>query len=390
MSRAKAPEGPRRITTAIPPAQTKDKPTFYVFKSSEDIDPREIVQSLVNGLDPALIAPEMYPHLFPFMTAQEARLRAANPSGAQKLRDSMDYMVNWRPRSDPVTVRVVMEEEIYKPTRQMIKEGLDVALSDGNLSLLEPKLLHFLIPPLTEKRRDSLCSGDYVAAQKADLACRRIREEQLRQDTLDIQEERTGEDSHRLEIAEIQLINIKEKWELMIQQKQAAMREYLANMQAEFANVLSEFDVQFENGPPKNKLKLSAACLDLRFKERHLSYSKRFTEAGKMKKLADAMTNRETKARTEEWTAELLAERQKMMDKENQLEHLREMAWDAIISKMQLDAAAEIAHAEKNVQFQRARKERSTTEVELTKGAKKLPPLSISSTSAAGRVRTAR
>jgi hypothetical protein len=302
----------------------------------------------------------------------------------------MNYMVNWRPPTDSIAARGVEEEEIYKPTRQQIDEGLSTALSGGDLSKLDHNLLHFLIPPLTEKRREALCAGDYVAAQKADAGCRRVREQQMLQETLDIQEEKTGEDSHKLEISEIQLANIREKWEMLIERKRLAMRQSIEKLQADFENKLQTFDQKFVTGPPKGKLKLSPACLDLRFKERQLSYSKRFTEAGRMKQLADAMTENEVRLRTEEWTAELMMERQKLIDKERQIEYVREMAWQGTISKMQLDAAAEIDHAEKNVQWLRARRDKSNTEAEMTKTARKLPPLVTPSVPAPGKARTAR
>jgi hypothetical protein len=286
-------------------------------------------------------------------------------------------MLNWKPPGHAAqTPRApVKEEEVYLPSQSMISEGLSLVFDGGDLSLLDPRLLHFLIPPLREMKQRALEAGDYAAAQRADQGQRNVHNQEAFQATVDLQDEKTQEDSERADIAEIQLENIREKWELLLAQKREQMRQSIAKMQEDFAAALERFDKPFADPPPPSRAKLSPQCLDLRFKEKHLSRSKRFAEASAMKRLADAMEEKEMRQRKEEWIRDLSIERQKMIEKEKRNEFVREMAWQTAITKLEMTAAAEIARAERNAHFLRMKKEKSTNEAELTKTSRKLPPL---------------
>jgi hypothetical protein len=227
------------------------------------------------------------------MRDQEFRLRVPNPTGSQKLHDAIVWMISWRPPGGADTPRAPLkEEEVYMPSQAMIADGLDRVLGGGDLSSLDPRLVHFLIPPLRDMKQRALDAGDYGAAQRADQGQRNVHNQEAFQATVELQDERTHEDSERADVAYIQLQNIREKWELVLQQK------------------------QFGEPPPPSRAKLSPQCLDLRFKEKHLSRSKRFAEASAMKKLADAMEEKEMRQRREEWIRDLTIERQKMIDRE--------------------------------------------------------------------------
>jgi hypothetical protein len=286
-------------------------------------------------------------------------------------------MLNWKPPGQVAeTARAApKEEEVYMPSQGMIADGLDRVLNGGDLSSLDPRLLHFLIAPLREMKQRALDTGDYAAGQRADQGQRNVHNQEVFQATVELQDERTQEDSERADVAEIQLQNIREKWELILEQKREQKRQSIATMQEEFAAELERIDQQFAVPPPPSRAKLSAQCLDLRFKEKHLSRSKRFAEASAMKKLADAMEEKELRQRREEWIRDLTTERQKMIEREKRNEFVREMAWQTTIARLETTAADEIARAEKNAQFLRMKKEKSTNEAEFTKTSRKLLPL---------------
>jgi hypothetical protein len=287
------------------------------------------------------------------------------------------WMLNWKPpgKASETPRAPVKGEEVYLPSQSMISEGVSLVLDGGDLSFLDPRLLRFLIPPLREMKQRALEAGNYAAAQRADQGQRNVHNQEAFQATVDLQDGQTQKHSERAEVAEIQLENIREKWELLLTQKKEQMRQSIATMQEEFAVALERFDRQFEEPPPPARIKLSPQCLDLRFKEKHLSRSKRFAEASAMKRLADAMEETEMKQRRDEWIRDLSVERQKMIEKEKRNEFVREMAWQTAITKLEMTAADEIARAERNAQFLRMKKEKSTNEAELTKTSRKLPPL---------------
>jgi hypothetical protein len=126
----------------------------------------------------------------------------------------------------------------------------------------------------------------------------------------------------------------------------------------------AEFRERIEEELPREKEKLSAATLDLRFRAKSLSASKRFAEAVVVKKLADDAAEKERTENRAERIAELAAERKKMTERHKKEVFVKEMAWQATISKMQMAAADEIRHAERTVMMLRARKSQQ-----------KLPPL---------------
>ena len=385
----KAPEGPRTVAAAPVRRRKPRKPPVYLYKATPTPDYRDIVLSLTNGLSPDLIDPSLYGDIYPMLQSQEVRLRAMNPPAANRLRSAMEYMCNWRPPDEPV-VREVPEEDLYLPSQQMIDDGVARAMTGGDLSSIDPRLLQFLIPPLREEKRKALEAGDYKAAQRADIGARNVMSQSCLQEVIEQQDEKKSETEHKLEVAKIQLENVKEKWELLLEQKRQQMEVAMAQMQEDFQREMDEFDEQFDGEPPPQRMKFSAVCLDLRAKEKHLVNSKRFKEAREMRKEVSAIEERERQQRKEEWLNDLMIERQKLIEKEKQRVFAREMAWQSAISKMELSANQEIQHAQKTVNILQQKLDKSNAEAEFTKTQRKLPRLMLKAPPLSPRGRTVR
>lgn len=387
--RVKAPEGPRTVAAAPVRHRKPRKPPVYLYKAGPAPDIRDIILNLTNGLSPELIDPDLYPEILPHMQAQEIRLRVQNPPAATRMRASIDYMINWRPPDEPV-VREVPEEDLYLPSQHMIDDGVERAMTGADLSPLDPRLLQFLIPPLREERRRALEVGDYKTAKQADIGVRNVLSQSCLQEVIEQQDERIHDTAQKLEVAKIQLENVKEKWQLLLERKREEMDMAMAQMQEDFEREMEEFDAQFEGDPPPHRMKYSAVCLDLRAKEKSLVVSKRFKEAQEMRRELSQIEERERKQRKEEWLSDLLVERQKLIEKEKQKVFAREMAWQSAISKMELSAKQEIQHAQKTVNILQLKMDKSNAEAEFTKTQRKLPRLMLKGPQPSPKSRTVR
>lgn len=376
--RVKAPEGPRSTNPAparnAPPRNKK--PHFYVFKNVDDPDIREIVQSVANGLDASLISPELYPRILGSLQSQEIYLKKSNPCASQSLHDAIEYIYKWKP-DEPVTQSEPPREEIFLPSQEMIDKGIDYAMNGKDLFEIEPMLLQYLIAPLREIRLKSLKSGDYLTAQKAEQGARAVVAQQTLQEKMDEQDEKMSEQQQRLEIAQIQLENVKEKWQILIEQRKQEMEDDIENKRMRFALQLEEFDKQFETDPPPKALKLSPGVLDLKAKEKFLVSSKRFDEAKAMRNMANIRERQEIEMKKEQYYKNLMKEREKLINQEKQKMFVTEMSWQSNLSKLQLNANKEIAHAQKTVEHLLSVQRALESESEAPKSSKKLPPLSL-------------
>lgn len=391
LPRVKAPEGPRTANGGPGRQQiTRNKKNrYYVFKNVDSPDLREIVQSVANGLDAALIAPELYPKLIPLFIAQHRNLQNTNPSAAQSLLKAIQFIYKYKPEEEPVA-QSEPREDIFLPSQEMIDEGVNLALEGKDLSVIEPQLLQFLIPPLREIRLTSLRKEDYIMAQKAELGSKAVVAQQALQVKLDEQEEKMCDSQQRLEIAQIQLDNVNEKWQILIAQRKQEMENDLMTKQNEFSMKLEIFDKQFEQEPPPKVLKLSPGALDLKAKERFLVSSKRYDEAKKMRTMINLRERQEIQLRKEQYYKTLMKEREKLINQEKQKMFVTEMNWQSNISKMQISANKEIAHAKKTVNHLISMQKSLELECDLTKSSKKLPPLSLSDNHLGSRLNTVR
>lgn len=376
LPRVKAPEGPRGANPApARNANQKSKKHYYVFKNVDDPDIREIVQSVANGLDASLISPELYPRIISSLQSQEIYLKKSNPCASQSLHDAIQYINKWKPE-EPV-IQNEHREDIFLPSQEMIDKGIDYAMNGKDLFEIEPMLLQFLIAPLREIRLKSLKAGDYLTAQKAEQGARAVVAQQALQERMDEQDEKMSEQQQRLEIAQIQLENVKEKWEILIGQRRQEMENDIETKRMKFALKLEEFDKQFEADPPPKALKLSPGTLDLKAKERFLVSSKRYDEAKKMRNIVNIRERQEIEMKKEQYYKALMKEREKLIEQEKQKMFVTEMSWQSTISKMQLNANKEIAHAQKTVEHLLSQQKSFESEAEASKSQKKLPPLPL-------------
>ena len=162
-----------------------------------------------------------------------------------------------------------------------------------------------------------------------------------------------------------------------MERRKQEMENDIQNKKMKFAMKLEEFDQQFEQEPPPKALKLSPGALDLKAKEKFLVSSKRFDEAKAMRNMANIRERQEIEMKKEQYYKALLKEREKLIEQEKQKMFVTEMTWQSSLSKMQMNANKEIAHAEKTVEHLLSLQKTLESEVEATKSQKKLPPLQL-------------
>ncbi|OHS96601.1 hypothetical protein TRFO_37214 [Tritrichomonas foetus] len=395
--RVKAPDCPRNISNSGNNGSNsrfrQKKKKFYVFKNDDNPNIREIIQSVANGLDVDLIAPQLYPRIISMLRIEEYKMRENNPSAAASLLNAIEKIENYKvdiesksnnnsnknrknKKNSDEDDENDTHEKVLMPSKTMIDDAVNMALEGKDLGTVDPQLLQFLLKPLKEIKKNAIDSGDYKMAQKADIGTRLVSHQQVLQAKIEEQDEKDAEYQQRLEIAQIQLDNIKEKWQILIEQRKQLMEEDLIEKQNEFNEFLEEYDKQFENEPPSKVLKLSSMALDLKAKEKFLISAKRFDDAKKMRQIASVREKQELKMKKEQYYTDLMKEREKLIEKEKQKVFFAEMNWQTSISQMQLQAKQEITQAQKTVDH--LLNMTKTKELESSLSNRRLPPLRMS------------
>lgn len=386
--RVKAPEGPRTTVTPAPRVHKKKQPE-YIYTDEPGLNYKDIVLSVTNGLEASQIDPELYPSVYPMLQTQFIRMKGVNPCAAQKLQEALEYMLDYKPEEPGRVIavgstRVVEQEEEYNPPPELIEEGVQIALEGGDLWQLESPLLPFLVPPLRKIRMEALDEGKYLKAQQAEQGARNVLRQQTLKQQYEANEEKNSTIQEKLEIAQIQLENIKEKWACIIAQQKNQHKEELDAIQEDFERELEEFDKLFERDPPAKAVKFSPQLLDMRAKERFLGRSKRYQEAKALKEQADALEAIELQQRKQQWIKYLDGERLKLIEKHRQKAFVHDVNAQSIINKRKREADAEISHAQKTVNHLKRQLEKNDMMSESVQSSRtdtrqKLPPLYMNS-----------
>jgi hypothetical protein len=328
------------------------KPPVYVFKPGPMINFQEIVMAIVNGLDVSTVSPELYPVLWNHLVTKQRALQGANPLGLAKVREALDYMS--KPKEPERVKPVVHRERKFSPSKQLVDDALVSAL-ENRCDDIDPLLLDHCLGILRGKRKKHLESGKYRKAELVESGIRNILDFQMQQEVSDKENEKLREDSSRLQFAQIQLENTIEKWEMLIGDQRQQLQDSLDRMREDFARELEELDARFTQDIPFTMAKPSSMVLDLRARQKKLAVVKQWQEAIKVRDMADKLENQELERKRSEWRQKLVAERLQLIEKEKQMERVREMACQAQLAKSQLAAQQEISHAEKVVELWKRR-----------------------------------
>ena len=157
-------------TSHAPRPKPKETP-FYVFTQSQNLDLKEVVSSVMNGLEASSISPELYPTIYPMLNSTLPTLNKKNPPAAQSVENALDYILHYHAHEE--RPKPVLHEE-FVPTKPMIEDALSVVLAHKNLKMLNPQILQYLIKPLRQMHRNSIDNCEYLKAQNIQVATREL------------------------------------------------------------------------------------------------------------------------------------------------------------------------------------------------------------------------
>ena len=268
----------------------------YVYDSRTNTSITDIVQSVINGLDPQYVDPNFFAFLYPELQRKhEMLLHDGNVSAACAAKKGLDhiaqyYQRQWR-KQEQQRLRIQQREEYEAMMRQkeeekrlrevpqeVLDKNVDHALA-GHFELIPTFVYKKLIRELRRLQAEAIEDSDYASAGQYDRAARRV--------SVLTQEQRYGEITSamsagwekRVATARKGLHKTQEMWNGKITEAKIERDKTAEVMQDDMQEAIEEYDKQLELEIPLAYRKHSARYLQLKEQEKFLVKSKRFLEA---------------------------------------------------------------------------------------------------------------
>jgi hypothetical protein len=275
---------PRRAPRIVAPQYV------FVFRPDSS-DQDEVIHSIINGLDPALVDPKYYPSLFPsLLTKQEHLRREGHVAGTRAAGEALYYfqqrLAQERQRREFERQQALLleegaareEERSLAPLPELPAEIVELALA-GRYKEIDPMLHGRVVERLQVIEEAAILRKDYHAASQSNAAIRGIMS--MTCDTK-YEEIATGIETDcqdKVDTARREMAHRDEFWQNEIDKKRAQNAAELKAMVDQCRDELEVFDEQYEKSPSRPFQRYSATYWNLREQQRHLSITKRFMEA---------------------------------------------------------------------------------------------------------------
>jgi hypothetical protein len=326
----------------------------YKYVRDENPDLSKIVFDIINGLPIEQVEPEIYPFLLPHLRDRERALKEwRNQPASRALEAAIDYIQNYRYCNDPnqLQPRTMRSLHVNANTLSETELNLTVNLAmRGEFSQIDPKHYRVIIKELQRIRTEALSDGDYLLAERAVNASRRV---------LALSSENRFAEiaTAKVDSLAMQLRGKLQDRDLVLEDCEQRIREAekkrdadLRQIERENEEELREFDKQFEEKAPPRFRKFSPTILDLRTREHYMVQAGRYAEATEVREEADRLEAVESEEHERRWIEELKLKRQELIKKQEERMFVRKMNGDILIEKRKKANLTAIDHQEKSLQ----------------------------------------
>lgn len=314
----------------------------------------QVVRQMLAGVDIALIDPDIYPYLIPYIGNFMDKYRAEfNSPAIKKLEFYRQYIMDYKRKKEisDLLRQTPPPPKIIPPalTPEQVEHEVDLIWSSNIFKTFPEDQLELIIARFRQKRSEFIEQGDYINAQKADRYshtllshCQLGEVENMQHDRVVFLQDKTNE-------AKDDLRNLKAKWEtLQIKLRETASKK-LKQMQEKHNEEIQDLEIM-RSEIPLNRQKHSIELLQLRKRQAALVKSRRFADADEIKIQADKLEAQENEANKQKWNEEIDARIKNALQNQQKELMARKAYWKNEETSLIAQANKEIATQEKAIE----------------------------------------
>jgi hypothetical protein len=319
----------------------------------ENPDLSKIVLDIINGISIEQVEPEIYPFLLPLLRDRERALKEwKNQPASRALDAAIEHIQNYRYGNDPnqLQPRSVRSVHVNKSALSETELNLAVNLAiRGEFSQIDPCHYRIIIKELQRIKIEALSNGDYLLAERAVNASRRVIGLSSENRFAEIASAKVDTLASQLQAKVEDKEGLAEKCELQISMAQKRRDEDIRRIERVNEEELREFDRQFGDKAPARFRKFSPTLLQLRTREHYMLEAGRYTEATEVKEEVELLEAMESEEHEKRWIEKLKLKRQELIKKQEEKMFVRRMNANILIEKIKKANQAAIEHQERAV-----------------------------------------
>ena len=336
----------------MPVMRPKVRKYKYLYDDNPDL--KAIVYDIIDGLPVDEIEPELYSSILPILREKEHALKEwKNQPASRSISSAIHHIENYRYCNDPKQLQprglrtIRAKTSKLSPTELSIQ--VDLALR-GQFDHIDPRSYKLLANELQNAKREALRNHDYLLAEQAVNASRRVIALSSDNTFAEITAAKVDELADKLSIKETDRDELKKKWEKRIRDAEKQKEQDLCEIDQQNELELKQFDLQFQLEPPPELRKFSPNLLQIRAQEQYMVQSGRYVEATALRKEANQLEAIESQEHKKRWINQLKLKREELIKKQEERRFVREMNANNAIEKMKRQSLQEIDHQVKAVQ----------------------------------------
>jgi hypothetical protein len=300
------------------------------------------------------VDPELYQQLLPLLRDRERALKEwRNQPASLAIAIAIEYVENYRYASDPNQLKPRWMRTTRITTDKLSPTELSLNVNwamRGEFDEIDPRHYKVLIKELQRIKTEALAESDYLLAERAGNASRRVIALTSDNRFREIANGRVDTLSDQLEIKTADRDDLIEKSAKEIAAAEKRRDDDIRRMNRLHEAELRKFDEQFDMDPPPELRKFSPMLLQLRVREKYMVQSGRYREATEVRAEADRLEKRETEQQRERWVEQLKFQRMELQKKQEERIFVRRMNADHQIAQLRRSTTAAIEHQAKAVQ----------------------------------------
>lgn len=324
----------------------------YQIVYEYNIEPRDVIQKMMSGIDISLVDPRIYPSLVPLLKTYLEK--AQNEGDSYKIREYEFYIryIEYQPRREELT-RILYRPKPPPPVKKPVLSEDRVSTEVNNIlktekipSYKNQEEVDLIVHGLRERRVNYISEGDYLQAEKAEELSRKLFSSGQLSTVESIQQDKEADLKNKLDTSISELEASKKKWEELLQTLRSKANEEFAELEQIHNDEIKELEDLYNQPPPPNIRKYSQALLNLRRRETAMLSSKLYAQAAKIKDQADELQEKEDQEQLDRWHNHISFRIQQTKEEHMRQLNKKKVFWKTEEQKMILLGNKEIKNAE--------------------------------------------
>jgi hypothetical protein len=280
-----------------------------------------------------MVEPKVYPVLYPMVNQYIGRCESDKDRDTLvTLRYLRTYIEEWpkRREAELLVASIVYEEEEELPpvmTEEEVQEEVDYVLRTGDIKCFEPAALELVAEGLRRQKKKFIREGDYLSAEKTGMFTNAVISYGHLGEVETMQEQKVREVCGKLQTAENELMEARRHWRQRHEQLTGKYANEIAELKRSQAKLRHKLRGLKNRQVPMHIDKPGHVLLDLRGRLRLALRSRRFEEAGDIKRHIDKLEKEEIYAHGKRWKEEVDFRMQNLKRRQEAEIRVKEMHW---------------------------------------------------------------